>query len=103
MSETYNMLDFTCQYGESEQHVYPVVLLGERETGLTDCGDPGSWELLELQLKRHNIRPESISALVLTHQDDDHIGAAAEIKKSIPRFMCLRPPKRDHIFWQTTP
>ena len=78
MSETYNMLDFTCQYGESEQHVYPVVLLGERETGLTDCGDPGSWELLELQLKRHNIRPESISALVLTHQDDDHIGAAAE-------------------------
>ena len=30
MGETYKILDFTYRYGKSEQHVYPVVLLGER-------------------------------------------------------------------------
>ena len=95
MGETYKILDFTYRYGESEQHVYPVVLLGERETVLIDCGYPGSLEMLELQLKGHNIKPESITALVLTHQDDDHMGAAAEIKEAYPAIQVLASAKEE--------
>jgi len=32
----------------------------------------------------HGVRPESITKLILTRQDDDHIGAAAEIKEKYP-------------------
>lgn len=95
MEETYKILDFEYQYGGLEQHVYPVVLFGEKETVLIDCGYPGSLELLEIQLKRQNIRPESITTLVLTHQDDDHMGAAAEIKEKYPAIQVLASAKEE--------
>lgn len=93
MSEIYRILDFKYQYNGFEQHVYPVVLFGEKERVLIDCGYPGSLELLEHELERHHIRPESITTLVLTHQDDDHMGAAAEIKEKYPAIQVLASAK----------
>lgn len=85
----YAVLDFAYRYGGMEEHVYPVLLFGERDTVLVDCGYPGSSGLLERELARHGIRPEAITKLLLTHQDDDHIGAAAEIKEKYPGIQIL--------------
>lgn len=95
MNKMYKILDFQYKYGESEQHLYPVLLFGERDTVLIDCGYPGSLELLEIQLKRYHIRPESITRLVLTHQDDDHMGTAAEIKEKYPAIQVLASAKEE--------
>ncbi len=69
--------------------------LEKRGNALVDCGYPGSLGLLEIQLERHNIRPESITTLVLTHQNDDHIGAAAEIKGKYPVIQVLAFAKKE--------
>ena len=75
----YAVLDFAYRYGGMEEHVYPVLLFGERDIVLANCGYPGSFGLLERELARHGIRPEAITKLLLTHQGDDHIGAAARL------------------------
>lgn len=87
--KNYCMLELHYVFPGFVQSVYPMVLLGEKDTVLIDCGYPGSLELLEQQLRAHQINPESVTKLVLTHQDDDHIGAAAEWKEKYPKIQIL--------------
>ena len=89
MDRPYLVLDFKYVYNGFEEHIYPTVLFGKEDIVLVDCGYPDSLEMLELELMGHNIKPESITKLVLTHQDDDHIGAAAEIKEKYPTIQIL--------------
>lgn len=89
MNRDYIILDFKYSFNGTEHHIFPVVLLGKNDIVLIDCGYPGSLELLETQLKYHNIKPDSLTKLVLTHQDDDHIGAAAEIKAKYPNIQII--------------
>lgn len=89
MQKAYIVLDFQYVYNGVEQHISPVLLLGGGDVVLIDCGYPGSLGLLEMELARHGIAPESITKLLLTHQDDDHVGAAAEIKGKYPAIQLL--------------
>ena len=84
MDIRYKMLDLRYAFGEADQHLFPTVLFGKDEVVLVDCGYPGSLVLLEEQLFAHDIHPDSLTKLVLTHQDDDHMGAAAELKERYP-------------------
>lgn len=84
MDRRLEILDLKYNFGEMEQHLFPVVLFGSHDIVLIDCGYPGSLNLLEKQLREHNIQPEDLTKLVLTHQDDDHMGAAAELKEAYP-------------------
>ena len=84
MDIRYKMLDLHYVFGEADQHLFPTVLFGKGEVVLVDCGYPGSLVLLEEQLFAHDIHPDSLTKLVLTHQDDDHMGAAAELKERYP-------------------
>ncbi|MDK2808544.1 MAG: hypothetical protein PWP24_1280, partial [Clostridiales bacterium] len=65
------------------------VLFGASDTVLVDCGYPGSLHLLEKELRDHNIDPSDLTKLVLTHQDDDHMGAAYELKERYPAIQIL--------------
>lgn len=84
MDQRYERLDLMYNFNGAEQHLFPVVLLGGEDVVLVDCGYPGSLEMLEEQLRQHGIRPDAVTKLVLTHQDDDHIGTAAAWKKKYP-------------------
>lgn len=84
VNRRFEILDLEYHFGDMEQHLFPVVLFGKDDIVLIDCGYPGSLDLLEKQLRKHNIQPEALTRLVLTHQDDDHMGAAAELKKAYP-------------------
>lgn len=84
MDIRFKMLDLRYVFGEADQHLFPTVLFGKGEVVLVDCGYPGSLVLLEEQLFAHDIHPDSLTKLVLTHQDDDHMGAAAELKEKYP-------------------
>lgn len=89
MNNQYLVLDFKYWNNGYEEHLYPTVLFGKEDIVLIDCGYPGSLEMLESELMRNSIDPESITKLVLTHQDDDHIGAAKEIKEKYPNIQIL--------------
>ncbi len=84
MNRKCEILDLKYNFGDMEQHLFPVVLFGDCDVVLIDCGYPGSLDLLEEQLRKHNIQPEELTRLILTHQDDDHMGAAAELKEAYP-------------------
>lgn len=89
MKQAYSVLDLRYPYGECEEHVYPTVLFGQSDVVLIDCGYPGSLELLENELFRCGTALKHVTKLVLTHQDDDHTGAAAEVKERYPAIQIL--------------
>lgn len=89
MNNQYLVLDVKYLNNGYEEHLYPTVLFGKEDVVLIDCGYPEALEMLEAELMRNSINPESITKLVLTHQDDDHIGAAAEIKEKYPSIQIL--------------
>ena len=84
MQTSYCMLDLVYSFHGARQHLYPTVLFYTHDVVLIDCGYPDSVEQLENQLLLHGIHPEALTMLVLTHQDDDHIGSAAAWKAKYP-------------------
>lgn len=84
MPEKYTVLTLSYVFGGDTQRLFLTVLFGERDTVLVDCGYPGSLEMIENALRARGVEPASITGLVLTHQDDDHMGAAAELKEKYP-------------------
>ena len=83
------MLNLRYSWNGTVQYLHPVVLFGERDIVLVDCGYPGSLKLLERELSSRGLGLEGITKLVLTHQDDDHMGAAAELKEAYPALQIL--------------
>lgn len=72
--------------GRKEVPIHPIVLQDDEHLTLVDCGFIGSLRLLEIELGKHGISIEQLTALVLTHHDHDHMGAAAALKRANPRI-----------------
>lgn len=89
MDKRYEVLDLAYSFGGTEQHLFPVVLFGKQDVVLVDCGYPSSLRMIEEQLRAHGVEPSSLTKLLLTHQDDDHMGAAAELKARYPAIQIL--------------
>ncbi len=70
----------TLELGEQSEQIYPVAV--EEEDGgliLIDAGLPGNLEITEENLEEHSFSLEDVEKLILTHQDFDHCGCAAEL------------------------
>lgn len=89
MTEKYEVFDLNYSFGGVEQHLSPVVLFGQNDLVLVDCGYPGSLDLLEREFRAHKLELSAVTKLVLTHQDDDHMGAAAELKERYPAMQIM--------------
>jgi len=76
----------TMSFGNTENTVYPTVLLDSRNIILVDCGFIGSLPILENQLRKHELSASQLTGLVLTHHDHDHMGAAAALKRVNPQI-----------------
>ena len=84
--ERYRILPITECYGRMEHRLYPVVLFGPEDVVLVDCGYPGCSAALEEALIKAGVWPEQLTKLLLTHQDDDHMGAAFELVRKYPQI-----------------
>lgn len=73
-------------FGNTENTVYPTLLLDRQNIILVDCGFIGSLPTLERELQKHRLSAEKITGLVLTHHDHDHMGAAAALKRINPHM-----------------
>jgi glyoxylase-like metal-dependent hydrolase (beta-lactamase superfamily II) len=80
------MLDINFQYQNETRTFHPVLLISANDVVLVDCGYPGFLPLLEAEMKSKGINPGSITKVLITHHDDDHMGALFEIKEKYPEI-----------------
>ena len=85
MNEDIIMLELSMPVGDRTEPIHPVILRDEAGCALIDCGFVGSLPLIEAQLALHGLNGEDIQAILLTHHDHDHVGAAAAFKRKYPR------------------
>jgi len=83
MSNCY-VLDIEFDYNGQRQQIYPVILEDENELILIDCGYPQFIPHLEEAANRHQLSLASITKLIVTHHDMDHIGSLAALKRAYP-------------------
>ncbi|MEJ8546259.1 MBL fold metallo-hydrolase [Brevibacillus borstelensis] len=81
-----HLLDIEFAYNGQIQSITPVLLQDERETVLVDCGYPDFTPLLEKALLQNGVTFDSITRLIVTHHDMDHIGSLAELKRKYPQI-----------------
>lgn len=80
------ILDINFEYGNETQTINPVLLIDKNDVVLVDCGYPNFLTLLEDEMKSKGIDPNSLTKVLITHHDDDHMGALSELKEKYPNI-----------------
>lgn len=81
-----HVLDICCSTDGREEQLHPVLLVEKEELVLVDCGYPGSLPLLQEALAKLGFAIDRLTALLLTHHDIDHTGAAFELLEACPQI-----------------
>lgn len=84
MMNTVTMLTVSMAFGNTRETVHPVLLQDGANTILIDCGFVGSLPIIEAELEKHHVHAANVTGILLTHQDHDHMGAAAAFKEKYP-------------------
>lgn len=79
-------LDIKFEYNNEIQTIHPVLLVDVKEVILVDCGYPYFLTLIESEMKSKGIDPGSLTKVLITHHDNDHMGALYEIKEKYPHI-----------------
>ncbi|MNI19018.1 putative metallo-hydrolase YflN [compost metagenome] len=82
----YHLLEIEFEYNGQKQVITPILLQDECDMILIDCGYPNFMPLLEEAANRHNVTLDSITKLIVTHHDMDHIGSLAALKRTYPHI-----------------
>ncbi len=77
-------LSYSAEAGQ--QTLFPTLLLDGAQAILVDCGYPGSLPLLEAALRPLGLGIADLTGVVITHHDDDHMGALAQLKRAVPHL-----------------
>jgi len=80
------MLDINFEYGNEMQTINPVLVMDKNDVVLVDCGYPNFLSLLEDEMKSKGIDPNSLTKVLITHHDDDHMGSLSELKEKYPNI-----------------
>ena len=80
------MLDINFEYGDETKTINPIILIDKNDVVLVDCGYPNLLTLLEDEMKSKGIDPDSLTKVLITHHDDDHMGALYKIKEKYPHI-----------------
>lgn len=83
------ILKIKMSYGTVNDYIYPAVLCDNDNCVLVDCGFVGALSKIEEELLHNGLSPEKITHIILTHQDHDHVGAAAAFKLKYPNVQIL--------------
>ncbi|WP_027087462.1 MBL fold metallo-hydrolase [Cohnella panacarvi] len=79
-------LDIEFEQGGQRQVITPTLLQDGQDTILVDCGYPNFEAYLEAAVNRVNLALSSITKLIVTHHDIDHMGSLAALKRMYPRI-----------------
>lgn len=77
-------LEIEFEYNEELHSITPVLLQDEHDTILIDCGYPGFTNHLQHAAARHGMSLHSLTKIIVTHHDIDHIGSLAALSRLHP-------------------
>lgn len=81
-----HLLNIEFESNGRRQTIAPVLLQDEHDLILVDCGYPDFAPLLEEAVNKHNATLGSMTKLIVTHHDMDHIGSLAALKRMYPQI-----------------
>ncbi|MGG1550778.1 MBL fold metallo-hydrolase [Paenibacillus ferrarius] len=64
--------------------IHPAVVVHQGQATLVDTGYPGNVPLIQQALEQHGLTLNDVTAIILTHQDIDHIGSLPALLEAIP-------------------
>lgn len=73
------MLDLEMRMAGNKQTIHPTLLHDDEHAVLIDVGMPGSLEQIKMAMEKAGIPFDLLDAVILTHQDIDHVGSIQEI------------------------
>lgn len=79
-----HLLDIEFSLNGQRQTITPVLIQDEQDTILVDCGYPDFIDHLAEAAGRYDIKLDSLTRLIVTHHDVDHIGSLAALKRAYP-------------------
>ncbi|MEY8743740.1 MBL fold metallo-hydrolase [Bacillales bacterium AN1005] len=86
---SYHLMEIEFEHNRQKQVITPVILQDEIDTILIDCGYPNFVPLLEEAANRHNLTLQSMTKLIVTHHDMDHVGSLAALKRAYPHIQII--------------
>ncbi|MEK4439158.1 MBL fold metallo-hydrolase [Paenibacillus sp. FSL K6-2862] len=81
-----HLIEIKIEQNGQQQVFTPVILQDEIDMILIDCGYPDFIHLLDKEVSQHNLTLSSITKLIVTHHDMDHIGSLAALKRTYPHI-----------------
>lgn len=84
--KNYHLLPLSFENSGQQSILTPVLIHDEEDCILVDCGYPGFTSLLDEALAKHQLSLQSLTKLIVSHHDIDHMGALAAIKRSYPQI-----------------
>ncbi|MFS8603284.1 MBL fold metallo-hydrolase [Priestia megaterium] len=82
ISEGVEMLQLTARAFNQDITLNPTLVWNNEEVILIDTGMPGQIDQLKEALNKLNMSIKQLKVILLTHQDLDHIGCAADIRNN---------------------
>jgi glyoxylase-like metal-dependent hydrolase (beta-lactamase superfamily II) len=83
------VLGIKFNFGEVQDVIHPVILQDDKNMVLVDCGYTGFLPKIEQAMKDVNLDCNQLTHVVITHQDHDHMGAAAKLKEKYPNILIV--------------
>lgn len=78
------VLDIKFQFNQISDVIHPVVLKDNRNMVLIDCGYTGFLPVIEQAMQEKSLDCSTLTHVLITHQDHDHMGALYELKQKYP-------------------
>lgn len=89
-------LNIEFDFGYEKSAIHPVIITGEEENILIDCGYPGFLPFLEEAAKNKGFLLSDLTHIIITHHDHDHMGSLKELKEKYPYIKsissCIEKP-----------
>lgn len=77
------------QYAGQPYLIYPSLIVSGEALALVDAGYPGFMPLIEAEIQKQGYDPAKLSHIIITHYDDDHIGALHDFRKKYPALIII--------------
>lgn len=74
------------EFNGQTQCVYPSLIIVHNELTLVDTGYPSFLPLIENAILKHGYEMKNLKNIIITHYDDDHIGAVYDFKVKYPNI-----------------
>jgi len=83
------VLEIKSSFGGAIRSIFPVIICDGKEIVMVDAGFAGQFDLFKSEAKEKGIDLENLTQIVITHQDVDHIGGLAEMKRKLKNVKVL--------------